>query len=129
MKKLLLLAVTIGVLLIFAGCGFGKTYDIRIVIPAGSQESFVYSDTEISLTKKQITILSGEGLSDTEVILKPVEVNEENAYEPVYITHGMPVKMKVEKGAWFQIGVSMQNPTEEEQVVFVKVSNIELRIE
>ncbi len=42
----------------------------------------------------------GDGLGDTEVVLEPVEVREENAYDEIaYMTLGMPVKMDVEKGA------------------------------
>ena len=111
-----------------------KEYQIRITIPAGSteeilyQEDFCYSDEEISPTGNRIIIFLGEGMGDTEVVLKPIEVREENAYEPTYITPGMPVKMDVEKGAWFKIGVNMQNPTTEDIDVYVNVRNVEVRI-
>lgn len=111
-----------------------KEYQIRITIPAGSteeiiyQEDFCYSDEEISPTGNRIIISLGEGMGDTEVVLKPIEVKEENAYEPTYITPGMPVKMDVEKGAWFKIGVNMQNPTTEDIDVYVNVRNVEVRI-
>lgn len=105
------------------------SFDIKIVIPAGNQEYFVYSHEEISPTKRQIIVSSGSNLGDTEVILKPVEVKEENAYdEATYLTPGMPVRMNAERGAWFQIGVSVPNPTEEDKVVFVKVKHINVRI-
>lgn len=111
------------------------SFKIRITIPVGTtremiyQEDFVYSDEEISPLGNKITISSGDGLGDTEVVLKPIEVTEENAYEPTYLTPGMPVEMDVEKGAWFKIGISMQNPTEEDIVVYVEVDGIEVRIE
>lgn len=111
-----------------------KEYQIRITIPAGSteeiiyQEDFCYSDEEISPTGNQIIISLGDGMGDTEVVLKPIEVKEENAYEPTYITPGLPVKMDVEKGAWFKIGVNMQNPTTEDIDVYVSVRNVEVRI-
>lgn len=111
-----------------------EPYAIRITIPAGSteeiayQEDFCYSDEEISPTGNKITISLGEGMGDTEVVLKPIEAKEENAYEPTYITPGMPVKMDVEKGAWFKIGVNMQNPTTEDIDVYVSVRNAEVRI-
>lgn len=109
-------------------------YQIRITIPAGSteeiiyQEDFCYSNEEISPTGNRIIISLGDGMGDTEVVLKPIEVKEENAYEPTYITPGMPVKMDVEKGAWFKIGVNMQNPTTEDIDVYVSVRNVEVRI-
>ena len=93
------------------------------------KEDFIYSNEEISPIGNKIRILSGKGLGDTEVVLKPIEVKEENAYEPLYLTPGMPVEMEVEKGAWFKIGVNMQNPTDEDIDVYVTVTGIELRIE
>ena len=106
-----------------------KEYQIRITIPAGSTETFCYSDEEISPKGNTLTFYAGEGLGDTEIALLPVEVREENAYdEPAYITPGMPVKMDVEKGAWFKIGVNIQNPTDESMDVYVSVKNVEVRI-
>jgi len=106
-----------------------KEYQIRITIPAGSTEPICYSDTEISPKGNTLTIYAGEGLGDTEIDLLPVEVREENAYdETFYITPGMPVKMDVEKGAWFKIGVNIQNPTDESKDVYVSVKNVEVRI-
>ena len=110
------------------------SYKLRIVVPAGSmdeiiyQEDFVYSDEEISPIGNKITISSGEGLGDTEVVLKPIQVKEENAYEPTYLTPGMPVEMDVEKGAWFKVGVNVQNPTDEDIFVYVEVKGVEVRI-
>lgn len=106
-----------------------KEYQIRVTIPAGSTETFCYSDEEISPKGNALTLYAGEGLGDALVVLLPVEVKEENAYdEPTYITPGMPVKMDVEKGAWFKIGVNIQNPTEEDMDVYVSVENVEVRI-
>lgn len=106
-----------------------KEYRIKITIPAGSTEPFCYSNEEISPRGNTLTFYAGEGLGDTEIILLPVEVREENAYdEPAYITPGMPVKMDVEKGAWFRIGVNIQNPTDERKDVYVLVRNVEVRI-
>ena len=122
-------------ILTLTGCGKNDTYRIRITVPAGSteeivyQEDFAYSDEEISPKGNKITIYSGEGLGDTEVVLKPIEVKEENAYEPTYLTPGMPVEMDVEKGAWFKIGVSIQNPTDTDKTVYVEVEGVEVRIE
>ena len=111
------------------GCGSSETYTIKIVVPAGSTADFVYSEEEISPTGHVIKISSGDGLSDTEVILKTVEVKEENAYEPTYLTPGLSVDMDVEKNAWFKIGVSMQNDTDEDKVVYVEVEGVEVRIQ
>ena len=56
-------------------------------------------------------------------------MKEENAYEPTYLTPGMPVEMDVEKGAWFKVGIAMQNPTDGDMRVTLEIENIEVRIE
>ena len=129
MKKLIALVLALVCVFSLVGCGKNDTYKIRITVPAGSTEAFVYSDEEMSPTGDIITISSGEGLGDTEVVLKPIEVKEENAYEPTYLTPGMPVEMDVEKGAWFKIGVSIQNDTDTDKIVYVEVEGVEVRIE
>ncbi|MDE7416269.1 MAG: M56 family metallopeptidase [Lachnospiraceae bacterium] len=103
-------------------------FDVKIVVPAGSIQPFHYSDMEISPTKNQIVLSSGDGLGDTLVTLKPIEVTEENAYEPTYMTPGLPVKMYAEKGAWFKIGVDISNPTDENIIVYVHVENAIVRV-
>lgn len=129
MKKIV--AVILSIVFVFAltGCNGTETYKIKITIPAGSTEAFVYSDEEISPTGKKIIISSGEGLGDTEVVLKPIESNEEITNETSYLTPGMPIEMDVEKGAWFKIGVSMQNDSETDKTVYVEVTGVEVRIE
>lgn len=129
MKKVL--ALFLASLLVFSISACEKTqttFDIKIVIPAGSTENFVYSHTEVSPLKDKITIYSGEGLGDTEVVLKTIQAAETTAYEPTYITHGMPVVMYAEQGGWFKIGINMQNHTEEDITVFLTVKDVEVRI-
>ena len=66
--------------------------------------------------------------NSTEVVLKPIEVTEENAYERTYLDRGEPLLIDVEKGAWFKIGVALQNPTGEDIVVGITVENVKVRI-
>ena len=133
-KKIILIIVGVILLLAIVGIVFvikgGKEYNIKITIPAGSTETFIYSDEEISPKGNTITLYAGKGMGDGEIKLKPVEVKEENAYDyPTYITPGMPVKMDVEKGAWFKIGVgNMQNSSGEDIVVYITVSDVDVRI-
>lgn len=76
-KKILILGIVIIVMMCCLGIlllvGNEKSYDIRITIPAGSTEDFIYSDEEISPIGKKIKISSGKGLGDTEVVLKTIE--------------------------------------------------------
>ena len=106
-----------------------REYQIRITIPAGSEWAYCYSDEEISPKGNTLTIANGEGLGDTEVILLPIEVKEENVYDEIaYITPGMPAKFEVEKGAWFKVGVRVQNTSTEDRNVYVTVRNVDVRI-
>ena len=103
-------------------------YTLRIVVPAGSQEEFVYTEEEVSTVRNSIKIWSGDGLGDTEVLLSPVNKTTETGYTATYLTHGMPVEFDAEKDTWFKIGVNMQNPTNEDIIVYVEVENVEVRI-
>ena len=104
------------------------SYTLRIVVPAGSQEKFVYTDEEVSTIRNSIKIWSGDGLGDTEVLLSPVNKTTETRYTATYLTHGMPVEFDAEKDTWFKIGVNMQNSTNEDIIVYVEVENVEVRI-
>ena len=104
------------------------SFEVTIVVPAHGQNQFYYSEEQISPSRNRIILNAGANIVDTEVVLKTIEVKEENSYEPVYLTHGMPVKMDVEKGAWFSVGVYMDNPTDEDIIVSVIVDNVSVRI-
>ena len=125
--------VSVFVCLIVAVCFLTtspKTWQIKVTIPAEGTESFYYSDEEISPKGNTLTLYAGEGMGDGIIVLLPVEVSQENAYdEPTYITPGMPVKLDVEKGAWYKIGVNrMRDPSGEDKVVYLSVENVEVRI-
>lgn len=124
--------VSIAACLILAVCFLTirpREYQIRVTIPAGGTGTFYYSDEEICPRGNRLILYAGEGLGDGEIELKPVEVRQENAYdESSYITPGMPVKMEVEKGAWFRIGINTQNLSQEDIDVYVSVRNVDVRI-
>ena len=128
MKKFIVLVLALVCALALVACGKNDTYKIRITVPAGSTDAFVYSDEEISATGKKITISSGEGLGDTEVILSPVNENVETGYVATYLTPGMPVEFNAVQGEWFKIGISMQNDTDTDKIVYVEVDGVEMRI-
>lgn len=135
MKKVL-----VAIVLVLAGIlawviwGQGETYTIHVTVPAGTMdefvyiEDFIYSDEEISPQKKQLTLKSIDLPDGTEFVLQPVEVKEENAYERTYLDIGQPLLIDVEKGAWFKIGIALQNPTDEDIVVGITVENVKVRI-
>ena len=135
MKKCFTVILILVMTLAFAGCGQQTKFDVGITIPAHTeksfdyQEDFIFSDEEISPEADTIIISAGKGLQDTRVVLMPVDCKEENAYEPVYLTPGLPVEMNVEKGAWFKIGVAVNNAADEDKTVYVTVEKVEVRIE
>ena len=120
--------VCVGVAVCFLTNPKQDSYTLRIVVPAGSQEEFVYTDEEVSAIRNSIKIWSGDGLGDTEVLLSPVNKTTETRYTATYLTHGMPVEFDAEKNTWFKIGVNMQNSTNEDIIVYVEVENVEVRI-
>ena len=120
--------VCVGVAVCFLTNPKQDSYTLRIVVPAGSQEKFVYTDEEVSTIRNSIKIWSGDGLGDTEVILSPVNKTTETRYTATYLTHGMPVEFDAEKDTWFKIGVNKQNSTNEDIIVYVEVENVEVRI-
>ena len=125
---ILAVIVCVGVAVCFLTNPKQDRYTLRIVVPAGSQEEFVYTDEEVSTVRNSIKIWSGDGLGDTEVLLSPVNKTAETGYTATYLTHGMPVEFDAEKDTWFKIGVNMQNPTNEDIIVYVEVENVEVRI-
>ena len=129
MKKLIAFVLTWVCVLALAGCGKNDTYKVGITVPSGSTEAFVYSDEEILATGKKIIINCGEGLGDTEVILQPVNEMITPGYVATYLTPGMPVEFDASKGEWFKIGISMQNDTDTDKIVYVEVEGVEVRIE
>lgn len=141
MKKLIALLLTLISMLALAGCaGRGEKYTLEFTIPAGftdaftfsdkalDYDAFIYSAEEISPTGKTLTLKAGAGYSSVPVILKVVECQEENAYEPILLAHDKPVTINVEKGAWFQIGIALDNPADVPIATSVIIEDVEVRI-
>ena len=108
-----------------------NTFNVKIVIPAGGEGPFYYSQDAISPLGGRVILSSGDGLGDTEVVLIPediTEMPEDKTYGPTYMTPGMPVKMDVERGTWYRIGVAMSNPTDEDLIIYVRAKRVILRI-
>lgn len=135
MKKLIPLVLVLAGVLAWFIWGRGETYTVHITVPAGTTdefvyiEDFIYSDEEISPQKNQLELKTIDVPDSTEFVLKPIWVTEENAYERTYFVKGEPLIIDVEKGAWFKIGIALQNPTDEDIVVGITVENVKVRIE
>ena len=130
---IMLLVMAVVVAWVFGGQG--ETYTIHVTVPAGTMdefvyiEDFIYSDEEISPQKNRLELKAINIPDRTEFVLKPIEVTEENAYERTFLDNGQPLLIDVEKGAWFKIGIALQNPSDEDIVVGITVESVKVRIE
>ena len=129
MKKLMAFVLTLLCVCGLVGCSMQSDYAIKIVVPAGSKGEFVYSDEEISPRKSRLEIKSIDMSEDAEFVLKPIDATQENTYECTNFPKGEPMLIEVEKGAWYKIGIAMENPTDEDIVVVFHVVNVKVRIE
>ena len=129
MKKLIALVLALVCVLGLAGCSAQKEYVLRVVVPAGNQGEFVYSEEEISPRNSQLDIKSIDMSENAEFVLKRVDETQENAYECTNFPKGQPMLIEVEKGTWYKIGIAMENPTDEDIVVVFHVENAKVRIE
>ena len=129
MKRILAAVIILACMVGLTSCISKEPYTIEFTIPPGSSEDFVFSVQEISPNRSKLTIRAGAGISERDIILKPVQVQEENAYEPVTLKQEDSVKIKGEKGAWHKIGVAAHNPNDVPIAVEVIVENAEIRIE
>ena len=129
MKKLVITVLILVYILGLTSCVSKEPYTIEFTIPPGSSDGFIYSDQEISPNRNKLIIRAGAGISERDILLKPVQVQEENAYEPVTLKQEDSVKIRVEKGAWYKIGVAAYNPNDVPIAVEVIVENASIRIE
>lgn len=125
--------------LTFSGCGqqTKSDFDIGITISAHTEkdsvhiEDFIYSDEEISTKRNSLTLsLSSvnDDFGNAEIVLKPVEYEEENAYERMPVIPGTPARIDGEKGAWFKIGVAVNNEADEDMTMYVNAEKVDVRI-
>lgn len=128
MKSLIAFILTLVCVLGLVGCSAQKEYAVRIVVPAGNQGEFVYSEEEISPRKSQLDIKSIDMSEDAEFVLMPVSETQENVYECTNFPKGESMLIDVEKGAWYKIGIAMENPTDEDIVVVFHIVNAKVRV-
>ena len=129
MKRLIAFILTLVCVLGLVGCSAQKEYTVRIVVPAGNQGGFVYSEEEISSHKSRLEIKSIDMPEDAEFVLRSVGEMQENVYECTNFPKGEPMLIDAEKGAWYKICIAMENPTDEDIVVVFHIINAKVRIE
>lgn len=129
MKKLIAFILTLVCMLGLVGCSAQKEFAVRIVVPAGNQGDYIYSEEEISPCKSQLDIKSIDMTADAGFVLMPVGETQKNVYECTNFPKGEPMLLDVEKGAWYKIGIAIENPTDEDIVVVFHIVNAKVRIE
>ena len=129
MKRLIAFILTLVCMLGLVGCSAQKEYTVRIVVPAGNQGGFVYSEEEISSRKSRLEIKSIDMPEDAEFVLRSVGETQENVYECTDFPKGEPMLIDVEKGTWYKIGIAVENTTNEDIIVVFHVVNAKVRIE
>ncbi len=96
---------------------------IDITIPPKST-AVVYSTTQVCPQQSTVYIRPGKGLCDAEAVLTPV-AGGETMY--TYITPGVQMGLRVEKGMWYRVGLTMQNYTGQPVQVSVLLRGVQVR--
>ena len=128
MKKLITFVLALVCVFALAGCSAQREFAIKVVVPAGSRGEFVYSDEELSPRMGRFEVKSIDLPEDARFVLKPIDESQGNIYECTNFPKGEPMLIDAERGAWYKIGVAMDNPTDEDIVVVFHVVNVIIRI-
>ena len=127
-KKVTSIAMMMLLSLLLSGCG-KQQFSIGFIVPAESTAGqSIWSEEEISPTRRKVTFSIPSDTPDLEVYLRPVEVKEENAYEPFYLTSGQSVTMEMEKGAWFKVCIHMENDSSTDLNVCLEIKGVTVRV-
>lgn len=100
-------------------------YTLRFTVPAGETNTVLYAQEELSPQGKTITLTASDAAL---VWLEPVEVRQETAYEPLHLSAGEKVRLEVEKGAWFRLGLVGENHNASPCSIRLEVEGVQLRI-
>lgn len=98
--------------------------NIKIVIPAGNDDTVIYSEGNITAERKKISIITVDGVDETTAVLKPVGESE---FMPIgkYIDHAVAAEFETEKEKSYKVGISVDNPTYQDIVVTIKLEGAE----
>ena len=128
MKKSNVVILLLIFLFLLVGCNTKLDYNIKIVIPAGSQGEFVYSDEELSPVKDQLSVKSIDIPEEAKFVLTATEDSADKKFECANFPKGEPMVIHVENGTWVKIGISMQNQTDEDLVVMINLEKAKVKI-
>ena len=108
-----------------------KDFDIRIAIPAKSEEAYFYSDEEVCAKGNKITLYSAEPSDHIKAyVLVPAEIHgtKENPDITTYTSETLPVTFNVRKENWYRIGIYVSGPYDADVDVRVHVEDVQVRI-
>lgn len=120
--------LAVALVLLTTGCQSTST-EINITVPAGNTNEFIYTDQEISPKRDKFKMSIKEGASEAGAVLKTVQVKEKTEYEPFYLQRNIPTEVTAEKGGWFKIGIALNNSTDKDITVTLKLDGVNVRIE
>lgn len=125
MKKVLF-ALTLCLALL---CGCSRSYLVlHFALPPGDGSQFVFSDQQLCPEKNTIRISAAAGIAKAEIILIPASGNGLQI-GPLPLTQEQPVTARVEKGAWYRIGLAMPNDAGGAIAAELHLEHVEMRIE
>ena len=131
MKKVISLVLVLVMVLAFTGCGKKTPQEIKITIPAGCTDDFVYSDTQVC-PKKSFDVYGGIGIhtksefhvpEDRGIILNPDETGGK-----IYASNTTNEVLLTRK-TWYNVGVEGNNPTDKDIEVSIILYDVDLRLE
>lgn len=122
MKKIIRVTIAMIALLLIVWF-VPKEHTIILVIPAGSQGEIVYAQEELLALKKQISVKSNDFFDDAVLLLK----NGDLSVRVTDLTKSRPLVVSSKRGAWYTIGVSMSNPTQEDITVCISFADVKAR--
>ena len=121
MKKNSSKFIVLAAFILFVVIMFTRSKTVKIEITKEDmQKDFVYLEESIHAID-DVKITLSPNMQDTEIVLKPVNSNLEESYEPVYISHGQTIKFKTRKGMEYKLGVSSKS---KDKVVEFKLKNV-----
>ena len=130
MKKSMYIAVIIVLLLSLSGCQKHTEHEIRITIPAGCTDEFVYSDEQIS-PSKSFDFYGGAGIHVEAEFNVPEDrgiiIRSADSFDKIYASSTTKDILLLRK-TWYQIGIMGENRTDEDIEVSVILHDVDFRI-
>lgn len=121
MKKVL--AILCAALLL---CGCSRSnYTLTFAISPGDGMEFTFSDQQLCPQNAPAVISAGAGVIQASILL----IDETGKqYGPVLLTHSEPIRLKLEPGTWYRIGIAMPNDAKGPIAAELLLENVQLRI-